>query len=86
MAEHWGMWVSPAGVSESVKHYAGAQLTQRERDVMGCVARGMPNKAIERELSISTGTVKVHVSHAMAKLGASNRTVAALRFCGVSHD
>ncbi len=38
------------------------------------LARGLSNKIIAFELGISPGTVHVHVSHIMQKLGASNRT------------
>ena len=38
-------------------------LTDREEDVLSCIARGMTNKMIGRELKISDGTVKGHVKH-----------------------
>ena len=55
------------------------RLTGREREVLALVARGLPNKVIARELGISDKTVKTHVSHLLAKLGASDRTDAAVR-------
>lgn len=49
-------------------------LTGRERDVLGLISQGLPNKLIARQLSISEHTVKFHVSSIYTKLGASSRT------------
>jgi DNA-binding NarL/FixJ family response regulator len=46
--------------------------------VLTLIARGLPNKLIARELSISEKTVKAHVSSILGKLGVSDRTQAAL--------
>lgn len=54
-------------------------LTRRERQVMGLVALGRSNRAIARELFLSPRTVEMHVSNALQKLGAANRTEAAGR-------
>jgi NarL family two-component system response regulator LiaR len=53
-------------------------LTEREREVLTLIARGLPNKLIARDLSISEKTVKAHVSSILGKLGVSDRTQAAL--------
>jgi NarL family two-component system response regulator LiaR len=53
-------------------------LTGREREVLALVARGLANKAIALELSISEKTVKTHVGSILAKLGLADRTQAAL--------
>jgi FixJ family two-component response regulator len=45
-----------------------ARLTERERQVMELVVRGLLNKQIAFELGISVVTVKVHRGHAMRKL------------------
>jgi DNA-binding NarL/FixJ family response regulator len=45
-------------------------------DVLRCVIRGKPNKVIARELDISEGTVKLHLSAVLRVLGARNRTEA----------
>ncbi|GAA2166722.1 hypothetical protein GCM10009826_43570 [Humibacillus xanthopallidus] len=52
-------------------------LTPREVEVLGLLAEGLTNGQIGRQLFISTKTVSVHVSHLLAKLGASGRTEAA---------
>ena len=54
------------------------QLTLRETDVLRQVVAGLSNKQIAIELGISPGTVRIHVSNILAKLGVSNRTAAAL--------
>jgi DNA-binding NarL/FixJ family response regulator len=51
-------------------------LTQRQMDVLRYVIQGKPNKVIARELDISEGTVKAHLSSVMHALGARNRTEA----------
>ncbi len=45
-----------------------AELTQRERDVMGLVAKGLPNKLIADQLAISVRTVEVHRARVFDKM------------------
>lgn len=56
------------------------KLTPRERDVLALVAEGMQNKIIAGRLKLSEHTVKLHLHHVISKLGARNRTEAALKF------
>jgi NarL family two-component system response regulator LiaR len=51
----------------------GRDLTRREREVLALLAKGLTNPEIAERLVISHSTVKVHVSHILAKLEASNR-------------
>jgi DNA-binding NarL/FixJ family response regulator len=55
-----------------------ADLSAREREVLRCLAAGMPNKLIARELGISEKTVKAHLTHVFRQLGVTDRTQAAL--------
>ena len=53
-------------------------LTAREMQVLMCVANGMSNKEISRNLNISEQTVKNHISSVLRKLGVDDRTQAAM--------
>lgn len=57
-----------------------AALTQRELEVLRLIARGLNNAAVADALSVSVHTVKFHLGSIYRKLGASNRTEAALAF------
>jgi NarL family two-component system response regulator LiaR len=54
-------------------------LTEREKEVLRLVAKGLSNKAVAQALNLCEGTVRVHVSNILGKLGASSRTEAAVR-------
>jgi len=51
-------------------------LTPRQMDVLRCVIQGKSNKVIARELDVSEGTVKAHLSSVLRALDARNRTEA----------
>ncbi len=53
-------------------------LTGREQEVLRLVVEGLTNRAIARQLSISTETVKSHVHHIMRKMRVRDRTQAAV--------
>ncbi len=55
-----------------------ATLTDRERQVLALLGRGMSNRDIARQLVISEKTVKFHVSSILSKLELDDRTQAAL--------
>ena len=56
----------------------GSALTPRELEVLHYLAAGYSNQAISRAMEISVDTVRSHVSHLLPKLGATNRTQAAI--------
>jgi len=53
-------------------------LTPRELEILGCIADGLSNKMIGRELDITDGTVKLHVKAILRKLGMRSRVEAAV--------
>jgi len=53
-------------------------LTEREMEVLEIAAKGMTNRGIASELSISDRTVQAHLSHIFRKLGVGSRTEAVL--------
>ncbi|MFC9986227.1 response regulator [Streptomyces globisporus] len=55
---------------------AESALSAREREVLVLVARGTTNREIAAELFISEATVKTHLTHVFAKLGAKDRAAA----------
>jgi DNA-binding NarL/FixJ family response regulator len=57
---------------------AGAQLTPRETEVLRLLCQGLANKEIARELDLQEVTVKLHVKTLYRKIGARNRTHAAM--------
>jgi two-component system, NarL family, response regulator LiaR len=73
-----GALLHPRVASRLLEELATDPLTPREREVLSLIGRGMANKVIARELSLSEKTVKAHVSSILAKLGVTDRTQAAL--------
>jgi DNA-binding NarL/FixJ family response regulator len=59
--------------SRSVGGKLAFGLTRREREVLGLVAEGCPNKEIARRCAVSEETIKHHLTHIFDKVGASNR-------------
>lgn len=54
------------------------ELTEREREVLTCLGRGLSNADVARRLQLSEATVKSYVSRLLVKVGCRNRTQAAL--------
>ncbi|MBR7888239.1 response regulator transcription factor [Marinomonas sp. A79] len=76
--------IDPAGVTMLARHISEAapvlqttsstgDLTERERQTLLLIAKGMSNKLIARELGISDGTVKVYVKNLLRKLNLGSR-------------
>lgn len=69
----------PTGYEEALGGIDGRlvdPLTGREREVLGLLALGLPNKSIAQRLAISEHTVKFHVGSILSKLDAGGRTEA----------
>jgi DNA-binding NarL/FixJ family response regulator len=74
---HAGKKCVPPDVAASLAEYlAEDTLTAREIEILRIVAAGNRNRDVADILTISEETVKVHVKHAMEKLGARDRTEA----------
>jgi len=56
----------------------GPVLSEREREVLQCVAQGMPNKLVALKLGITESTVKAHLTRIFNQIGVTDRTQAAL--------
>jgi DNA-binding NarL/FixJ family response regulator len=76
------VWVDNAISSQVVDFLGrknGPHLTTREREIVKLICRGMHNKQIAAELSITPGTVKVHLMHVFEKTGVKDRFELAFR-------
>lgn len=69
---------TPQPTGDALQRTALAALSERERDVLDAVARGLSNVEIARELYVSTATVKSHISSLLAKTGCRTRVQAAV--------
>ncbi|MEE9201751.1 MAG: LuxR C-terminal-related transcriptional regulator, partial [Dehalococcoidia bacterium] len=75
-----GRYLAGAVASEDLTTVAGIEeLSPRERDVLQILVEGGTNKEIASALLIGGDTVKKHVQNIIAKLGASDRTQAAVK-------
>jgi DNA-binding NarL/FixJ family response regulator len=64
--------------AQKVRSFESLGLTPRQAEVLALLLKGMPNKLIARELSLSVETVKDHVAAVLRALGVSSRTQAVL--------
>jgi NarL family two-component system response regulator LiaR len=78
-----GQGILAAGAAKALADAAaqpgslGADLTDREREVLALLVDGMSNTEISAALSISLSTARFHVSAILSKLHATNRAEAA---------
>lgn len=76
-AVHRGQRVMPSSVAERLAEFPfEPDLSPRELEVLGLIARGLGNKAIAVAIGRSDETIKVHVKSIFAKLGVHDRTEA----------
>lgn len=84
-----GTWLQPAVTESLLRGLEGARrpvpglvlvepLTPREAEVLGLMAAAYTNREIADALGSAEGTVKIHVSNILSKLGARDRTQAVL--------
>jgi DNA-binding NarL/FixJ family response regulator len=66
------------GLLPSMRRDPAEALSERERQVLRLVAKGMANKQIGRALGISEHTVKVHLGNVFRHIGVGDRTSAAM--------
>ncbi len=66
----------PDELSTRLKQQESSEISPRELDVLRLIVRGRSNKEIASDLGIVEGTVKAHLAHIFAKLGASDRAQA----------
>lgn len=65
-----------SALSKAVVEEPSALLSDREQEVLACLADGLTTSQIAARLYISENTVKTHIRHILDKLEASNRTEA----------
>jgi DNA-binding NarL/FixJ family response regulator len=74
--ESSGLWMAQPQQEPRDVRQAFPALTERQADVLRSALRGLPNKLIARELGISDGTVKTHLSAVFRELDVQTRTEA----------
>ncbi len=68
--------LTPTVAAKLAERLTQVQLTPRELDVLRLVAHGKANKEIAKELDITDGTVKIHLTNLFKKLSVTSRTEA----------
>ena len=78
-------WIDPelaeraTEIAERLDSSERPSLAPRERQLIKCVAKGLRNREIAKQLGVTEGTVKVYLHSVFEKLGVSNRTELAIR-------
>ena len=75
---HAGEQSIPAEVAHRMASRMLSQLSNREVEVLALIAKGKSNKEIAGALHLVEGTVKIHVTNILSKLGVADRTQAVL--------
>lgn len=73
-----GRYLSSGAAARLAERLPQSDLTPRELEVLREMVRGHTNKTIAAVLGAAEGTIRIHVSNILAKLGASDRTEAAV--------
>ena len=76
LLDHVAPMLRQASPAQDAQAAAVARLTAREREVFELIAQGLSNPEIASKLFLSEATVKTHVGHILAKLGARDRVQA----------
>lgn len=74
LVHNGGRRIPPEIASEIAEHATDDALTDREVEVLRCVAHGNANKRVALRLGVSEDTVKAHMKRILAKLRANDRT------------
>lgn len=69
-------YLTPRVAAKLADHLDSDQLSDREMEILGLMAAGLPNKGIARKAEITEGTVKFHVNKILSKLDCATRTQA----------
>ena len=73
------VWLEASARGAAPRAHVGFRITPREREIIELVCRGLKNKEIAEVMSITAGTVKVHLMHIFEKTGARDRFQLALQ-------
>jgi two-component system NarL family response regulator len=72
-------YVTRTATAELAARSSHGELTPRETEILRLIVKGLANKEIAGALGVSEGTVRIHVSNLLAKLGVGDRTQAAVQ-------
>lgn len=73
------VWLESSSRGVMPRSHSGFRITPREREIIELVCRGLKNKEIAEVMTITPGTVKVHLMHIFEKTGARDRFQLALQ-------